>query len=69
MGNLHRLGITNTVVCTHDGRKINKVMSGFDRVLLDAPCSGTGKEHICTKLKKHKESTVKPQFSQLNFVS
>merc|ERR1719357_2490072 len=42
VGNLHRLGITNTVVCTHDGRKINKVMSGFDRVLLDAPCSGTG---------------------------
>ena len=42
VGNLHRLGITNTVVCSQDGRKIHTVMKGFDRVLLDAPCSGTG---------------------------
>ena len=42
VGNLHRLGITNTVVCSLDGRKIPGIMKGFDRVLLDAPCSGTG---------------------------
>jgi len=42
VGNCHRLGITNTVICTHDGRHLAKVMTGFDRVLLDAPCSGTG---------------------------
>jgi len=42
VGNCHRLGITNTVMCCHDGRTLPKIMSGFDRVLLDAPCSGTG---------------------------
>ncbi|NXE81655.1 NOP2 methyltransferase, partial [Cochlearius cochlearius] len=50
VGNLHRLGVTNAVVSNCDGRQFPKVSScllwgvlgGFDRVLLDAPCSGTG---------------------------
>ncbi|XP_075408276.1 28S rRNA (cytosine(4447)-C(5))-methyltransferase [Tenrec ecaudatus] len=42
VGNLHRLGVTNAVLSHYDGRQFPKVAGGFDRVLLDAPCSGTG---------------------------
>ena len=34
VGNLHRLGITNTVVSSVDGRKMPGILKGFDRVLL-----------------------------------
>jgi ribosomal RNA methyltransferase Nop2 len=42
IANLHRLGVKNAIVCCYDGRKIPTVFKGFDRVLLDAPCSGLG---------------------------
>jgi ribosomal RNA methyltransferase Nop2 len=40
--NLMRMGINNTVVTNYDGRKFPKVMTNFDRILLDAPCTGLG---------------------------
>lgn len=42
VANLHRMGVRNAVVCAHDGRHFPSVIGNFDRVLLDAPCSGTG---------------------------
>jgi len=42
VSNLHRMGIINSVISNYDGRQMPKVFHSFDRVLLDAPCSGTG---------------------------
>ncbi|KAK6640644.1 hypothetical protein RUM44_012341 [Polyplax serrata] len=42
VGNFHRLGVTNSVICNYDGRKFPGILKGFDRILLDAPCTGTG---------------------------
>lgn len=42
IANIHRLNCTNTIVCYYDAREFPKIIGGFDRILLDAPCSGTG---------------------------
>lgn len=42
VGNFHRLGVVNSVICHEDGCKFGNIMTGFDRILLDAPCTGTG---------------------------
>jgi 25S rRNA (cytosine2870-C5)-methyltransferase len=44
VANLARLGVTNSVVCSEDGRKLAEVFGkgSFDRALLDAPCTGLG---------------------------
>ncbi|OUC41868.1 NOL1/NOP2/sun family protein, partial [Trichinella nativa] len=38
--NFHRLGVRNAMVTCLDGRRFKRIF--FDRVLLDAPCSGSG---------------------------
>ncbi len=42
VANLHRMGVRNSIVTHFDGRKLSKHFSKFDRILLDAPCSGLG---------------------------
>ena len=55
--NVHRMGCKNVVVCNYDAREFPRVMGGFDRVLLDAPCSGTG---VISKDASVKVNKVRP---------
>ena len=40
--NLARMGVKNTIIMNMDSRKISNLKLSFDKVLLDAPCSGSG---------------------------
>lgn len=40
--NMQRCGVMNSVVTQMDGRAFKKIDMQFDKVLLDAPCTGTG---------------------------
>jgi ribosomal RNA methyltransferase Nop2 len=60
--NVHRMGCKNVVVCNYDARQFPKVMGGFDRVLLDAPCSGTGVISKDASVKVNKVGPVTHQF-------
>ena len=62
VGNIHRLGAKNTIVCNHDAREFPKIIGGFDRVLLDAPCSGTG---VIAKDPSVKTNKTERDFMQL----
>ncbi|ODQ82759.1 hypothetical protein BABINDRAFT_159272 [Babjeviella inositovora NRRL Y-12698] len=62
IANIHRLGCRNTIVCNYDAREFPKVIGGFDRVLLDAPCSGTG---VIGKDESVKVSRTEKDFIQI----
>jgi len=42
VANVHRMGLTNVIVTNLDGKKLGGMLPRMDRVLLDAPCSGSG---------------------------
>lgn len=65
IGNVHRLGARNTIICNYDAREFPKVMGGFDRVLLDAPCSGTG---VIAKDQTVKTNKTEKDFMQLPYL-
>lgn len=62
IANIHRLGCHNTIVCNYDAREFPKVIGGFDRILLDAPCSGTG---VIGKDQSVKVSRTEKDFMQI----
>ena len=62
IGNIHRLGAKNTIICNYDAREFPRVIGGFDRVLLDAPCSGTG---VIAKDQSVKTNKTEKDFMQL----
>lgn len=65
VANLHRMGVSNCVVSTLDGRSFPSTMGQFNRVLLDAPCSGTG---VISKDSSVKTSKTWEDFKKLSFV-
>lgn len=42
VANIHRMGLSNTVVINMDGLELIRKLPPLDRVLLDAPCTGLG---------------------------
>lgn len=36
------MGIRNAIITNYDGRKFPESLKNFDRILLDAPCTGLG---------------------------
>lgn len=57
VGNFHRLGVANSVISSLDGRVFPSIIKGFDRVLLDAPCTGTGVIAKDPSVKTNKDET------------
>lgn len=40
--NIQRMGLKNVIITNYDGRKFPESLMNFDKILLDAPCTGLG---------------------------
>jgi ribosomal RNA methyltransferase Nop2 len=54
VSSIHRLGVENSIITNFDGSILPQKMKGFDKVLLDAPCTGTGIINHDTRIKIRK---------------
>ena len=57
--NLNRMGVQNTLVLHMDARLAETLGLKFDRVLLDAPCTGTGTAHRNPEALQKTEEDIK----------
>jgi 25S rRNA (cytosine2870-C5)-methyltransferase len=62
IANIHRLGVKNAIISNVSATDFPKVIGGFDRILLDAPCSGTG---VISKDPKVKTNKTEKDFVRL----
>jgi len=69
--NIHRMGVKNAIVTNYDGIKVPRHFPNyFDRVLLDAPCTGLGvvSKDPSVKVKRNAEDLFKLSYHQKQLI-
>lgn len=63
--NLNRCGMHNTAITAYDGTQIGDLApESFDKILLDAPCSGEGMQYKHDKKVSYRDPKLAEQFAQ-----
>lgn len=66
--NLNRCGMLNSGVCAYRGEQIGELSPEvFDKVLVDAPCSGEGMNYKHDKNTNYRDSKLAQDFSKLQY--
>lgn len=65
VSSVHRMGCTNCIITNIDGIMLPFIIRGFDKVLIDAPCTGTGivSHDLNIKMKNISKKTFSSNFS------